>query len=338
MLALLAFVGVVVGMGLLAAEGYAHLTGQNQSTPWATAPVHLDAKAHLPVSLPCHKWYGLLVVQADFPGHQVLNCGLDTVLNACAVPPLTVLRFQLPNPSSTVHLQRLWQTFDVPTTSIPQLNFNTLSIGPLQVAQLDVLRQLSPEIAVTAADAPSCWLGGPFLSAFQVSFSAEQGFLLLESPQAPLPKGRGIVVVPIKLRDGCPEVMVSLPKTKPFPALVDVTAPLCLLPVSAAEALKLQPLQSLPMVGPDGKPYRLAHAVVPRLSVGSATQEKIDVAFLQPPVEEMGSGGPKVPESLASQAVLGRNFLDNYRVTLNYQRGFIALAPLPKEQTTKAEK
>lgn len=300
---------------------------------WATKPITLPPKGHLPLQLPCHKWYGLLVVQAEFPGHQLLNCGLDTAMNACAVPPLTVLRLKLPNPSGDVHVQRLWQELHAPTTEIPSVSFGTLQIAPLQVVQLDVLQMLSPEIALSSADAPVCWLGGPFLSAFQVTINAEQEFLKLELPNAPLPKGRGAVVVPMKLRNGCPEVMVSLPKSPPFPALVDLTAPISIIPTKVAETLKLQPLESLLCVGTDGKPYRLTRAIAPRLSVGKAGVDKLDVSFLQPPLALPGQTKPETASSpLESEAVLGRNFLDRYQLTLNYARGQIELIPLPHEQ------
>ncbi|WP_324201256.1 hypothetical protein [Chthonomonas sp.] len=300
---------------------------------WATKPITVPSNVRLPLQLPCRKWYGLLVVQAEFPGHQLLNCGLDTAMNACAVPPLTVLRLKLPKPTGDVHLQRLWQQLDAPTTEIPSFSLGTLPIAPLQVVQLDVLQMLSPEIAISSADAPVCWLGGPFLSAFQVTINAEQEFLKLELPNAPLPRGRGAVVMPMKLRNGCPEVMVSLPKSPPFPALVDLTAPISIIPTKVAETLKLQPLESLLCMGTDGKPYRLTRAIAPRLAVGKAGVDKLDVSFLQPPLPVLGQTKPEdVTPALESEAVLGRNFLDRYQLTINYARRQIELIPLPREQ------
>lgn len=318
----------VCGVFLLAAMPGS--VGQTPSSDTRAAlqasPVKVAPEAVLPVSLPMQTWNRLPVVDVGVNTSLIERFVVDTGLNANVVRTDAVTRLQLSALPSKVRVSVLDTSCESPEAQIKTLKLRGLQLQEVPVATADVpaLLSLQPH-----PDAPTGWLGGPFLSAFQITFDFAAHSLTLDKPQTTLHKAREAVTVPLVIKEGRPFVKVSIPGAKPFLALVDTGSPGTLIPTEIAEKLKIKPLKIEPFKRPDGKEGKAALIVVPKLNVGKAEWKGGQVASLT-------ADSPK--EFDHTLATLGLNFLTRYKVTLNYARQQMTLTPPGAPETKEPEK
>ncbi len=307
---------LVAGIGAVGSP----LSGQNTAagrTLFARTPMALPKNVSLPVVLPYREWKGLIALDGIIAGRAgVERFALATGLNANTVTPATYARLQLQALPSQVRFDALDVSREATEVRVQNLQFGALHLDAFPAALVDVFGALSRE---NRPDAPTGWLGAPFLAAFQVTFDFGSHTVLLESAQAKLPADPSAIVVPITLRDGRPYTQVSVGTAKSFNALVDTGSLGTLIPGAVAERLKIKPLQILAIARGPGKEGKAAIAIAPTLRVGKAERRAARVVFYAP-----NAAG----EYDSTLAVLGLDFLRRYKVTFNYARQKMALTPL----------
>ena len=175
-------------------------------------------------------------------------------------------------------------------------------------------------------DAPEIWLGTPFLSAYQVTFDFTAHTMLLERPDARLPKGKGAVTLPIEMRDGHIFTKVSIPKAGTFSALIDTGAMGTLIPSAIAAKLKSVPTKTFDIKRPGGKQVKACLVMLPKMQAGSLEQEQVPALYFEKQAGETANADQTVDHTLA---VLGHDFLRRYKVTLNFTRKKMVLIPPP---------
>jgi predicted aspartyl protease len=270
-------------------------------------------------------WNGLPVIDTVVNGSNFEKFVLDTGLNACTVPSASYSRLKLQATTRQVRLDVLDRPTEATEVQLQSLKINGTEFQNVPAVLTDVLAMLSR--APARPDAPTGWLGTPFLSAFQVTFDFHDHIALLGSPQMALPITPGTVVVPIIVREGRVYVRVAVPGVKPFLALVDTGAVGTLLPGEVAEKLKVKPTQVFTITRHDGKTAKAGLAVLPKLSIGKAEQHDVHAIFL-------ASDAPA--EFDRTLAILGMDFLSRYNVTISYAKQKMALSPPPAPDETSA--
>jgi predicted aspartyl protease len=310
---------------------------QNPKIAVQTASLQVAADAPLPVSLPMSNWKELPTVDLGINTSPIERFGVDTGLNAIVIRPDAVASLQLPTLPSTVRVHVLDTYSDVPEVQIKTLRVRGMLLQNVSVATVDVPTLLTIK---EHSNAPTGWLGAPFLSAFQVTFDFVSHSLTLDRAQSPFPKSKENTIVPLELKEGRPFVKVTVPGSKPFLALVDTGSRGTLIPAEVAAKLKIKPLQEITIKRADGTEGKAAIFILPKLNVGKAEWKGAQVFALLPESsktdrtktdnakkESAGVSGPAL-------AILGLDFLRRYRVTLNYGRQQMALTP-PQLPETK---
>ncbi len=294
---------------------------QSPSTaPMQTAPVALPPNAPLPVSMNLRLWHGLLIADVAVNGTFEHFC-IDTGLDANVITPAAMTRLNIPEGKAKVRVRILDREVEATETSWKSLQAGLLRLENVPAAQLDVLPLLTHTMY---ADAPTGWLGTPFLSAFQVTFDISRRVMTLEKPEAKMPKGA--MTVPMTLLNGRIFVGVTVPKSKPFQALLDTGAVMTLIPAAAGEKLKLPATEVVKLRAAGGKEVKATLVMIPLISVGRAEWKPMRVAYLS---DDAAPGFDR------NTAVLGQDFLSHFRVVLNFTAKKAAFIPLtPPDEST----
>jgi hypothetical protein len=292
---------------------------QTPSTaPLQTGAITIPPNALLPVALNLRAWLGLPTTAVNVNG-SIEQLGISTGLNANTLSPATVTRLQIPEGKTRVRVNILDREADALETVLKTVQFGLLKLENMPVAQVDVVSLLS---RAPHPDAPTGWLGLPFLSAFTVTLDMSRRTCVLDKPQGKMPSGA--IVVPMILREGRLFVSMTLPKSKPFPALLDTSAVLTLIPASVGEKLKLPSVEVVKLGGTAGKEVKATLIQAPTVAVGKAECKAMRVAYLS---AEASPGFDR------DTAVLGLDFLSRYRVVLNFTAKKVAFLPLVTEES-----
>lgn len=298
------------------------------SRPPAPGKVGTPGKANTPPTatvsytiLPTRPWNGLLTIQARVKETSIA-AALCTGMSESVVIPRAqeTLGLKPTDEKRTVH------AFDEeatgPAATLSGLKLQALAVPDVRVALIDALKWFT---SFPLPDAPALWLGSDFLSRYQVMFDFPAKAVRFYPPDSPLPGGKGSVAVPLEMREGRPWVRVSVPHLPAFWALVDTGTVGTLIPAEVGEKLKLQALKTLPVTRADGQKAQVRLAVLPKLSVGKAEQEEVPTLFL----------ADKAPVGFHREmAILGRDFLNRYKVTLDYTKLKMVLQPPDKPKST----
>lgn len=282
------------------------------AVPLQMSPVALPEKAVLPVVLNLRAWLGYPTAIINVNGRGGERFGISTGLNANTITPASVIRLRIPEGKSKVRVNILEHEENVAETSLQSLQVGLLKLENVPFAELDTVSLVSH---APHPDAPIGWLGVPFLSAFQITLDISRRICVLDSPKAKLPGGA--IVVPLTLRNGHLFVSMSVPKSKPFQAMLDTGSVLSLIPAAAGEKLKLKP-QEVVKLGADKKvEANLIQA--PQVNVGKAECKSLLVAYLSADAS---------PTMGRDTAVLGLDFLSRFKVVINATAKKVAFLPL----------
>lgn len=292
--------------------------GQAVVAPFQKDPIAVPKDATLPITLPITYWNSIPLIEGSVTGSNSERFAAHTGLNAVCVSKETYTRLQLPATNKPVRVNVLDTALTSTEVLIPTVKFGFVTFKEIKAALLDVFAVLSVR---PHPDAPTGWLGTPFLSAFQATFDFPKRSLLLESAQASPPKDKGTITVPLSVRDGRPFVQISAAGGKPFAALVDTGTLVSLIPTEAALKAQARPLQIL-TVTKGGKEARAALTTVSKLAVGKMERSDVRAVFL-------AADAPT--EFDKSFAVLGMDFLQHYKITLNFAKQKFFLTPPPPD-------
>jgi predicted aspartyl protease len=302
------------------------LVGQNTPGGPATQPdpVTFSKTQLFPISIPYVPWNGVPIIQTQMNGSQE-RFAVSTGLNVNTVSVEAYSRLQLQATNRQFRLHVLDTTTQATEAKIQSLQINNLKLDNVGVVLTDVFALLSPR---PHPDAPTGWLGTPFLSAFSVIFDFAHNSIFLQAPKTPLPNEKGTVVVPFTRRDGRLWVKVSLPRAKAFDAVIDTGTVTTLIPTEVAEKLAITPLQVFPITKGNGREARAGLIVLPKLTIGKLEATDVRAVFLaadaQPPFDK-------------TLGVLGMDFLKRYKMTLSFDKNRVAFTPVtqPGESDTE---
>jgi len=320
--------GALAAAAILSALSPVGVGSQGAKLPQAPlqkSQIALPKDITLPIMVPFSLWNGLAVVEGSVAGTSGERFLLATGTNACTLSPAAWERTRLTAEPETVRVDLFDSALVATEAQTTSVQLNLLKLDKVRFAKLDACGAISRS---NPPDAPQVWLGTPFFLAFQVTFDFSTRNILLNAPQAPLPKIPGTVVVPLTLRDGRLWVKASVPGAKPFTALVDTGTNGTLIPGELAAKLPGQPLRTFTLTLPNGKEAKAGLVTLPKLSVGRAEVENVRAVFL-------AADAPA--EFDRSLAILGMDFLSHFKVTLNYARKQLALAPLSPEAALSAD-
>jgi predicted aspartyl protease len=303
------------------------LGGQN--TPGSPSaqqdPVSVPKNTLFPVSIPFIPWNGVPVIQTQLNGANQERFAVSTGLNVNTVSVEAYTRLQLQATNRQYRLNVLDTSTTATEARISSLQINMLKLADVSVVLTDVFAMLSPR---PHPDAPTGWLGTPFLSAFSVIFDFAHNTIFLQDPKTPLPNEKGTVVVPFTRKDGRIWVKVSLPRAKAFDAVIDTGTVTTLIPTEVAEKLAITPLQIFPITKGNGREARAGLISLPKLNVGKLEATEVRAVFLaaeaQPPFDK-------------TLGVLGMDFLKRYKMTLSFDKQKVAFTPLPAPETEEPE-
>ena len=290
----------------------------NGSEMYQKELVAIPKGSPLPISLPISYWNSIPLIEGAVTGNNAEKFAAHTGLNAVCVPKETYTRLLLPATNKPIRVSVLDRVVGATEVLIPTLKFGFVTFKDVKAALIDVFAMLSVR---PHPDAPTGWLGTPFLSAFQVTFDFPKRTLILEAPQAAFPKDKGTITVPLSVREGRPFVPISVAGSKPFPALVDTGTLVSLIPSDVALKAQARPLQVL-TVTKNGKEAHAALTTVSKLSVGKIERADVRAVYL-------AADAPM--EFDKNFAILGMDFLQYYRVTFNFAKQKLFLTPPPPD-------
>lgn len=297
-------------------------------TPLQKSPLPLPANTPASIILPFFAWQDLIIVLGTINEETIpQRFVVDTGLNACTVTSDVYSKSGLTARSNEVRFNVLDSSGQAPEVVIGSLRFPGLKLQNVPVAMSNIFGTLSHS---KRPDAPTCWLGYPFLSTFQVTIDFGAHVLILNPAKAPLPAAQDAKIVPFTLKEGRIWVKVSVPGAKPFNALVDTASPGSLIPGDVAQKLKWKPIQVVPIMR-GGKVGNAGLVVIPKMAVGKAEVADMRALALAPdapPVFDRTFG------------ILGLDFLSHFRVTIDYthQKLMFATPETPTPDVETAEK
>ena len=277
--------------------------------------------AQFPFTVNYRPWKGLMLVDAISTGNTPAQFVIATGLNVNTVTPDDAARLQMTIQETKVRVTALDNVTEAKQGQIKAITFGLHKEENIPAAIVDVAALLS---RFPQPDAPAGWLGAPFLSAFNVTLDFRNHAVIFDKPTAPFPKEVGILV-PIKVKEGRIYAKISIPGTKPFEALIDTGAVGTLIPTEIATKLKLKATDTIAIVRPDGKPGKIARALVPKFSLGKLEMRGIHVAYY--PADAPGSD--------PNFAVIGLDILRRYRVTISYSKQQMFFGPLISANPTE---
>ena len=286
---------------------------------------NIPANAVLPILLNYSLWNNSLMETGVQINGSVERCVVDTGLNACAITPEAAMRLKTTPLSTQGTITTLNETRNAPQTELKPLQFNQLKFDSLRllVTNASELYTGNPE-----PDGPAIWLGTPFLAAFQATFDYTGHFISLERPDAPPPKAKGAVTLPLEIRGGRLYTRVSVPKGGTFSALINTGTMGTLIPASVAVKLKIKPTQTFMVKWTGGKHGKASLITLPELQLKNLSQQQVPVLYFEP------DGDAEVDRALG---VLGADFLSHYRVVINIARKKLILIPPPPPPTTDSD-
>ncbi|MDE2127201.1 MAG: clan AA aspartic protease [Armatimonadetes bacterium] len=284
-----------------------------QVLPIQPAPLPIPASVQLPAVVPIRYWQGIPVVDCFINQKAFATFAIDSGLNAITISPAVYKSQSLQAVATRVRLSVFQTTTDAMQAKLASLHVGSVALSNLTPALIDVSSLVS---ASGAPQAPSGWLGTPFLSAFQVTVDYPEAALVLMSIKTKPPAAS--IAVPLFMRDGRPFVKIQVGKAT-VQALLDTGCPGTLIPVAVAAQLKLKPATVTAISGVGGRLAKVGFAVVPSISMGKAVVHKVMVGFLS---VDAPAGFDK------TSAVLGVNFLSHFKVTLNYASKHAFLEPV----------
>jgi len=300
----------------------------DESAARQKCPIAIPDSVILPATLQVQKWdptgrgqgqqSGIPTVVVSFNNSRLEHAAIATGLNANAVSPAAALRLKLSPIDGKVTVNAMDATAGASQAEISQFHASTLELPKIPVAVTDVPGMLSLK---SHPDAPTAWLGMPFLSAFQITLDPVSNSVTLQKAATKLPRPRQTSVVPLVLRDNRPYVSVSIPGAKPFLALLDTASPGSVIPTVVAEKLKIKPLKPVVEITRQGKPGKAAEIILPKLSVGKAEWKMPHVIYLT-------SDSSK--EFDRTFAVIGMDFIGQFKVTIDFLHSQVALSPPEK--------
>ena len=278
----------------------------------------------LPAVLNFTLWNNSLMTANILMDGKPQRCVVDTGLSASTITPELAATLKLTALPSKITVGSLNESRAVPETELKSLKFNMLAVAGVHAGIVD-----ASELYLGSAqpDAPGLWLGTPFLSAYQVTFDFTAHTILLERPDARLPKDKGAVVLPIEVRDGHVFTRVTIPKAGTFFALVDTGAMGTLIPSAIAAKLKGVPTKTFDIKRPGGKQVKACLVMLPKMQAGRLEQEQVPALYFAP--DTSADAPADVDHTLA---VLGHDFLRRYKVTLSFARNKMVLIPPPPKE------
>lgn len=283
--------------------------------PPKSGAITLPKNALLPATTFYRLWNGLIVIEAPVNGKDSVGFVLDTGLNVNAFDPAAGQGLQVTALNKPVRVDAVHSRGEGSEGQLKSLRIGALILDNVPVALLNFSALLSN---TPHPDAPPGWLGWPFLSAFQVTIDFGSRSVVLNPPQDPLPSTRGTTIVPIKVREGHIWVKVTIPGARTFDALVDTGTVGTLLPGDVGDKLKLKPLDTM-VIHTKGKEGKANLIQVPQIRVGKAEVKQADAVYL-------AAGTPAGLDR--NLGILGIDFLSHFRVTIDYAKQKMALAPL----------
>lgn len=293
----------------------------NQTNPASGVGIQKESpaipkEALLPMAVPFVPWHGIPVIQTQVNGNHQERFAVTTGLNANTISTEAYARLELQASTREFLVHILDSKTQGTEARIQSLQINSLKIADLGAVMTDVFALLSPR---PHPDAPTGWLGTPFLSGFQVTFDFSRNTIFLHQPKAPLPNEKGAVTVPLIQRDGRLLVKVSLPRAKSFDAIIDTGTITTLIPTEVAEKLGINPVQIFPLTKGSGVEARAGLIVLPKLNIGKLEATDVRAIFLA------ADAPPAFDKNLA---VLGTDFLKHYKVTISFDKKKVVFIPL----------
>lgn len=284
--------------------------------PAQNIPV-LPASAVLPMLLNYTLWNNSLMEANVQINGVVERCIVDTGLNACTLTPEAATRLkvsQLPTQGTVTTLNE--------SRTAPEAEFRSLQFNQLKFDSLRLLVTNAAELYSTTApqDSPSLWLGTPFLAAFQVTFDYTGQYISLDRPDAPLPKVKGAVTLPLEIRGGRLYTRVTIPKGGTFLALINTGTMGTLIPADIAAKLKIKPTQTFNVKWAGNKRGKASLITLPELQLNKLSQQQVPVLYFE------SEGDAEVDRAMG---VLGADFLSHYKVTINIAHKKLTLVPPP---------
>jgi hypothetical protein len=293
-------------------------SGKADNSKAPAAPAFTLAKTTLlPCNLPFQIWNGLMTVDAVIGASGTQRFVLDPGLEACTLMPRAAQLVTSAPAGEQARFTIYDQVHTAPLAHLPQLQINSIRVEQLPVGMIDVLGLLSP-VSARRLDAPTGWLGATFFSAFQTTYYFDEHSVLLERLDAPLPKGKDKISIPIQIQDGRVMLKLSIPGAKPFLALFSTCSPVTMIPTAAAQQAKLKAAETLTIAQPGGKSAKLGHVVLPKLNLGRISLESVNAAYV----------APDAPAEMSrNMAMIGVDLMRHYQVTINYARHVMILTP-----------
>ncbi len=282
------------------------------TAPFQASPLPLPPTPTLPAILNLGAWLGLPTTFLYINGKPE-RVGISTGLNANTVLPTAMTVLDIPEGKTKVRVDILDRQTDASDTMMKSIQIGLLKLENIPVAQVDVVALLSHS---PHPGSPLVWLGTPFLSAFQVTLDLAHKVCILDKPLTKMPAGA--IIVPMTVRDGHIFVSMTLPKSKPFPAMLDTGTILTLIPATTGEKLKLPAIEVLKLGGAGGKLVPATLIQVPQIAVGKAECKALRVAYLSADLS---------PTFGRETAVLGLDFLSHFKVILDFAAKKVAFIP-----------
>src|SRR5579872_1506117 len=300
-------------------------SGMPQPSPDAArqpSPIKLPDALLLPATLQLQRWdtlgtgvNGIPMVIVGINESRLERAVIATGLDANVVSPEAAARLKLPTVDGSVRIDALNEATAGPQAEITTLRASTLELSKIPVAVADVPKMISDH---PHPEAPGTWLGAPFLTAFQLTLDPTTRTITLDKATAKFVRPKRASVSKLEMRNGRPYVQMSIPGAKPFWALIDTSCPATLIPGDVIEKLKLKPLRIEQFTSPDAKSGKGAVVILPKLSVGKAEWLHARVTYLTP---DSGKGVDR------TFAVVGMDFLGQFKMTLDFLHGQVALTP-----------
>ncbi len=273
----------------------------------------------LPAVMPLLYWNDLPVINEMVDGKKAERFVLATGINACAVTPDAAKQYEMTTVPGKARVA-LFDSF----TAEEQVEIKSLQVGSIRIekipaASMDVSKALS---LTPHPDAPIGWLGTPFLNAVRITLDFDNHSIAFDSTQSVLKLEPGAVVAPLTVKDGRMYVKAMIPGSKPFLALIDTGTVGTLLPAAVVAQLGLKPALQYTVARPNGKEAKAGLVFLPVISVGKADCRKTRALYLIP-----GSSTGFDP----TLGVLGIDFLRRFRVTFDFSKKRMVLAPLASQ-------
>lgn len=274
----------------------------------------------LPVFTTMKIWRGLptidMSVNKGIPEPFLISTGSDhNIINQNSME-----RLHLAALAEKVQIHILDATTEASMTTLKTVTLKQFMLEDVPFAAANVAALLSRD---PLPDAPLGWLGAPILSKYQITIDIKNSIFQFEKPETPLPGKLEKIIVPIKVKDGLPYVNLAIPGGKSFPALLDTSSRGTFIPASVIAKLKIKPIRTEKFTDSAGKPGTVSIARLPTMSVGKVEWKMAQVFYITTENPDKNHFEP---------AILGIDFISQYRVTINYKRQQMVLYPptIPK--------